>query len=174
MQFIFRLSSAMLLLISVAFASGQDPADFTLMSATNNSQFQLSEARGKYVALHFLLKTECPVCIRHTQDYFSKANTLPDVVQVFIKPDSEEEIGDWSNNLSEEFNKYPIYRDPDAKLADQFNIPNGYEFHNQIVHYPALILIDQDGEEVFRYIGKNNRDRYSFEQLESKINELKN
>ena len=174
MKFIHKLSIIALLLICVASASGQNPADFTLMSATDNSQFKLSEAKGKYVALHFLLKTECPVCLRHTQDYFSKAETLPDVVQVFIKPDSEKEIEDWSLNLpKEELTEFQIYRDPDAKLASQFNVPDGYDFHNQIVHFPALILLDPDGKEVFRYIGKNNRDRYSFEQLEFKIQELK-
>jgi peroxiredoxin Q/BCP len=174
MNFIHKLTTLTLLLICVASLSAQNPADFTLISATDDGQFTLSEARGKFVALHFLLKTECPVCIRHTQDYFSKAETLPDVEQVFIKPDTDKEIEAWSDNLSEEFMKFPIYRDPDAKLADQFNIPDGYEFHNQIVHFPALILFDSNGKEVFRYIGKNNRDRYSFDQLESKISELKN
>lgn len=175
MKAIFKLSSVVLLLIWIGFVNGQNPADFTLISATDNSQFKLSEAHGKFVALHFLLKTDCPVCLRHTQEYFSKAATLPDVVQVFIKPDSEEEIEAWSDGLPEEsLLKFPIYRDPDAKLAVQFNIPSGYEFHNQVVHYPALILLDPSGKEVFRYIGKNNRDRFSFEQLTSKIRELKN
>ena len=50
--------------------------------------------------------------------------------------------------------------------------PDGYAFHNQVVHYPALILLGPDGKEVFRYIGKNNSDRYSFEQLSIKIHEL--
>ncbi len=168
------LPVVLFLLACIVSVNGQNPTDFKLNSATDNSQFMLSEAKGKFVALHFLLKTECPVCIRHTQDYFSKAETLPEVVQVFIKPDSEEEIEVWSKNLSEEeFIKFPIYRDPDAILASQYNIPDGYEFHNQVVHYPALILLDRNGEEVFRYIGENNRDRYSFEQLESKISELK-
>lgn len=67
----------------------------------------------------------------------------------------------------------PIYQDADAKLADQFNIPNGYQFHGQVVHYPALILINDQGQEVFRYIGKNNSDRYSFEQLKATIEALK-
>lgn len=174
MNFIKKLPIVTLLLICVTFVNAQNPADFTLISATDNSQFNLSEARGKYVALHFLLKTECPVCLRHTQDYFGKAETLTDVLQVFIKPDSEKEIEAWSDNLSEEFVNFPIYRDPNAQLANQFNIPDGYEFHNQIVHFPALILLDPNGKEVFRYIGKNNRDRYSFEQLETKISELKN
>ncbi len=174
MKFIHKLPIVALLLFCLAFVNGQNPADFTLISTTDNSQFKLSEAQGKYVALHFLLKTECPVCIRHTQDYFSKAEMLPDVVQVFIKPDSEKEIEDWSRNLpKEELTEFPIYRDPDAKLASQFNVPDGYDFHDQTVHFPALILLDPYGKEVFRYIGKNNRDRYSFEQLESKIQELK-
>jgi peroxiredoxin Q/BCP len=174
MKFIHKLLFVALLLSYVSFVNGQNPSDFTLSSASDNSQFKLSDAQGKYVALHFLLKTECPVCIRHTQDYFSKAEMLPDVVQVFIKPDSDKEIEDWSRNLpQEELTEFPIYRDPDAKLATQFNVPDGYDFHNQIVHFPALILLDPYGKEVFRYIGKNNRDRYSFEQLESKIQELK-
>lgn len=57
----------------------------------------------------------------------------------------------------------------DAKLADQFNIPSGYQFHGQVVHYPALVLLNKNGEEVFRYIGKSNSDRFSINQLKSKI-----
>jgi len=174
MRFINKSTFVLLLLVSGAYLNGQNPTDFTLISATNNSQFTLSATQGNYVALHFLLKTECPVCIRHTQDYFSKAETLPDVIQVFIKPDSEKDIEDWAVKLpKDELSEFPIYRDPEANLASMFNIPDGYNFHNQIVHFPALILLDPNGKEVFRYIGKNNRDRYSFEQLESKIQELR-
>ena len=61
----------------------------------------------------------------------------------------------------------------DSKLADQFNVPNGYQFHGQIVHYPALILLNEKGKEVFRYVGKNNMDRFSFEKLKAKVEELK-
>lgn len=34
------------------------------------------------------------------------------------------------------------------------------------------ILLNENGEEVFRYIGKNNSDRFSFDQLKAKIIEL--
>ena len=131
----------------------------------------IKKSKGKYIALHFLLKTECPYCIRHTSEYFDNASTLKNVIQVFIKPDSEKEIKEWANKLKSA-NSLPIYQDADAKLADQFNIPNGYQFHGQVVHYPALILINEQGNEVFRYIGKNNSDRYSFEQLKAKIEAL--
>lgn len=170
MKFI-RLTLALLLFTSLAQA--QNVKDFTLTSVTDKSTFTLSKSKGKYIALHFLLKTECPYCIRHTSEYFEKASSLSNVIQVFIKPDSEQEIKAWANKLKST-NSLPIYQDADAKLADQFNIPNGYQFHGQIVHYPALILLNDKGEEVFRYVGKNNSDRFSFDQLKAKIEAINN
>jgi thioredoxin-dependent peroxiredoxin len=168
-----NLSIVVLFLIATCSVKAQDPIDFKLRSATDNTQFTLSKAKGKFVALHFLLKTECPYCLRHTQQYLSKAGTLQNVIQIFIKPDTEAEIRAWALKLSpQELAKFPIYRDPDAKLASRFNIPDGYLFHNQVVHYPATILIGPDGKEVFRYVGKNNTDRLSFEQLVSKVQDL--
>lgn len=151
----------------------QSSANISLQSATDDRQFLLRKEKGKFVALHFLLKTECPYCIRHTQEYFSKAKTLKNVVQVFIKPDTELEIRAWSGKLAaEDLKNFPIYRDPDAKLAKQLGIPDGYKFHNQIVHYPATVLFGPDGKELYRYVGKNNSDRLSFDQLVLKVNEL--
>ncbi len=169
------LSIVLFLVIASSSVKAQGPGNIKLNSATDNSQFSLSKEKGKFVALHFLLKTECPYCIRHTQEYFSKAKTLKNVVQVFIKPDSELEIRSWSGKLAaEDLKNFPIYRDPDAHLAKQMNIPSGYKFHSQIVHYPATILIGPNGKEVFRYVGKNNTDRLSFDQLVLKVSEISN
>lgn len=168
MKFI-QLTLALLLFTNITQA--QTVKDFSLTSVTDKSTFTLSKSKGKYIALHFLLKTECPYCIRHTSEYFEKASSLSNVIQVFIKPDSEQEIKGWAIKLKST-NSLPIYQDVDAKLADQFNITNGYQFHGQVVHYPALILLNEKGEEVFRYIGKNNSDRFSFDQLKAKIEAL--
>ena len=166
----FGAAAALFLAVSTARAA---PDDFTVQSATSDAAFKLSDAKGKFVALHFLLKTECPFCLRHTREYFTKSPTLPNVVQVFLKPDTVEEIKAWAGKLpAEELVKNPIYRDADAKLAKDFEVPNGYEFHGQTVHFPALILLGPDGKEVFRYVGKNNGDRYSFEKLTEKVAEL--
>lgn len=159
------------LISSLAMAG--NPDDFTVKSATDKSSFTLKNARGKFVALHFLLKTECPVCLRHTRDYFTKAPTLPNVQQVFIKPDDDKEIEAWASKLpTDELVSNPVYRDPNATLAKAFDIPDGYAFHGQVVHYPATVLIGPDGKEVFRYVGKNNGDRLSFEALAAKVKEL--
>jgi len=172
-----KLRLLLTLLVTTWLAAVQparaNPDDFTVQSATSNAMFKLSEARGKFVALHFLLKTECPYCLRHTRDYFTKAATLPNVIHVFVKPDTEAEIKSWAAKLpAEELVKNPIYRDPDAKLAREFSIPDGYKFHGQVVHYPATVLLDTAGKEVFRHVGKHNGDRLPFEKLVEKVGEL--
>ena len=159
-----------LVLLSIE-TNAQKLDDFTLSSVTDNSTFTLSKSKGKFIALHFLLKTECPYCIRHTSEYFEKANSLTNVIHVFIKPDGEKEIKEWASKLKSS-SPLPIYQDLNASLADQYKIPFGYSFHGQVVHYPALVLLNEHGEEVFRYIGKNNTDRFSFDQLKAKIIEL--
>ena len=171
-----RLLASVVLVLAL-FAAAQtacaNPDDFTVQSATSKATFKLADAKGKYVALHFLLKTECPVCLRHTRDYFTKAATLPNVVQVFLKPDTDAEIKAWAGKLpADELAKNPVYRDPDAKLAKAFSIPDGYKFHGQVVHYPATVLLNPAGKEVFRHVGKNNGDRLPFEKLAEKVGEL--
>lgn len=161
------------LLLVTTLVSAAPPEDFTVRAAAGKGSFTLKEARGKFVALHFLLKTECPLCLKHTRDYIAKTLTPPNVVQVFLKPDSDNEIEAWATKLPpEDLAKNPIYRDPYAKLAKAFDIPDGYKFHGQVVHYPATILIGPDGKEVFRHVGKSNADRLSFEALAAKVAEL--
>jgi len=167
--FILVLAFLMMPIINKA----QNPVNFEMTSVTNSSHFVLSEAKGKFVILHFLLKTECPYCLKHTNDYIARSTTLPNVIQVFIKPDTEKEIEEWAGKLLDnESIKFPIYRDPEANLAKLYHIPDGYSFHGQIVHYPALIILDTEGNELFRYIGKNNTDRFSFDQLVDKMKEF--
>jgi len=148
------------------------PADFTVRSVTGTNVFKLSDAKGKFVALHFLLKTECPVCLRHTREYARKSAGEARVIQVFLKPDNEKEIKEWADKLGDDSLKLTIYRDPDAALAKAYGIPDGYKFHGQTVHYPALILLDGNGKEVFRYVGKSNADRFSYEKFLGKLGEL--
>jgi peroxiredoxin Q/BCP len=148
------------------------PADFTVRSATGTNVFRLSDAKGKFVALHFLLKTECPICLRHTREYAEKSVGDGRVIQVFLKPDSEEEIKLWTAKLGDASLKVTIYRDPDAALAKAYGIPDGYKFHGQTVYYPAFLLLDGKGQEVFRYVGKSNADRFSYEEFLVKLGQL--
>lgn len=157
-------------------AAPQAPArDFTVESPADGKRFTLSSARGKYVALHFLLKTECPFCLKHTRDYAMKSAATPDVVHVFLKPDDAEAIRSWAAKVAkvEGWKGVSIYRDPDAALARQFGIPDGYAFHGETVHYPALVLLDPSGREVFRHVGKSNAERYPQDKFTATLDELR-
>ena len=134
---------------------------FTLESPTHGTTFSLPDQNGKLVVLHFLLKTECPFCLKQAHDYAQLPKSNPEVCHLFLKPDSSDEIKVWAGKISQEGLKNPpvIYRDPDARLAREFGIPDGYQFHGQTIHYPALVLLDSSGKELFRYVGKDNTDR---------------
>lgn len=164
---------ALAVLTAIAFSSlqAENPKDFTVPSALDDSKFQLSENRGKTVVLHFLLKTECPYCLRYTHEYAKLAAKSPDVVHVFLKPDSAADIKEWASHLDKaDLKELPkIYRDAGAKLAKQYNVPDGYKFHGQSVHYPALIALDGQGKEMFRHVGKSNGDRMSTADFTKKL-----
>jgi peroxiredoxin Q/BCP len=164
----FGLLSLIVICTQLSFAA---PDSFTLHDATGTKTFKLSDTKGKFVALHFLLKTECPFCLRHTRDFSKKSVGDARVIHVFIKPDSNEDIKQWASKIGGDAAP-TIYRDPDAQLAKAYEIPDGYKFHGQIVYYPALVLLNGDGKEVFRYIGKNNTDRLSYEKFSEKLQEL--
>ena len=162
------LLALVILTAPVAAAS----VDFTAPAVA--APFKLSDARGQFVALHFLLKTECPYCLKHTQAYTTRAAEVPGVVQVFLKPDEPAEILMWLAKIKPagEGDRPLIYQDAGGKIADQLKIPGGYQFHGQTMHYPALVIIDRDGSEAFRYVGKNNTDRYPFDSFKERIAEL--
>ena len=105
----------LILLLFGITSQAQKVDNFTLKSVTDNSTFSLKKAKGDFVVLHFLLKTECPYCIRHTSEYFEKSTTLSNVTQVFIKPDNEEEIKEWAKKIKSN-NSFPIYQDKDCLL----------------------------------------------------------
>jgi peroxiredoxin Q/BCP len=165
-----------LLLFCLSCTTSAQPTDtFSLKSATGDSTFEIRQHAGKYVALHFLLKTECPFCLRYTHAYAVLSEKDPEVVHVFIKPDDEDEIRKWAGKIDKKtLSELPvIYRDPNAELAAAFRIPDGYQFHGQNVRYPALILLDGNAKEVFRYVGKSNSDRMGTKEFTEKVAELR-
>lgn len=150
-------------------------SDWKLPCLTDDSMVDLGQQSSRYVVLHFLLKTECPYCLKYTRDYAKLAESDKNVVHIFLKPDSEDEIRQWMDHLDPELKKElpRICRDVNAKLADAMKIPDGYRFHGQSVHYPALIVLGPDRTEVFRHVGKSNADRCSVETYQAQMKKLK-
>lgn len=149
--------------------------NFELPCVSDDSLFRLKDHQGKFVVVHFLLKTECPLCLRLTRDYAKVAAEESDVVHIFVKPDAEEDLREWMDHLDPELRtELPrICRDADARLAKLFRIPDGYRFHGQTVHYPALVILGPDRREVFRHVGKSNQDRYPIAEYQKTISDLR-
>ena len=175
------LTGALICLVSVAqMGLAQEVKNFKLEAVVDDSEasvesnFELKDHQGKTVVLHFLLKTECPFCLRYTNQYAKLASLNSDVVHLFIKPDAKRDILAWMKHLTkDDQEKLPtIYQDPDAKLAKEYGIPDGYMFHGENVHYPAMIVLNGDGEEMFRYVGTSNRDRMTTEDFVKKLESL--
>lgn len=79
---LFSAAFAVSILMGVAVAHGQTPQNFTLeavlddSNASIDSKFELKNHKGKVVVLHFLLKTECPFCLRYTNQYALLSETV--------------------------------------------------------------------------------------------------
>jgi len=74
-------AAAVLAFLTTLTVHAAGPEDFTVTSPIDGKTFKLSEARGHYVALHFLLKTECPFCLRHTAGR-SRADSGPKILSL--------------------------------------------------------------------------------------------
>lgn len=169
-----RINGAVFSLIfslMATLARAESPKDFTIESPTHGTTFRLSEHRNKLIAVHFLLKTECPFCLKSTHDYARLGAMNPEVIHLFLKPDSADEIKAWIEKISrDDLKELPvIYRDPDARLAKEFRIPDGYSFHGHTVHFPAVVVITGSGKELFRYVGKKNSDRLKPEEFNARL-----
>lgn len=148
-------------------------ADFTVQQVNGFDAFTLSDARGEWVTLHFLLKTECPICLRTTRTYAERADEALGMRQIFLKPDDPDDTTGWLSKYRPGEKGVPaVYRDENAQLAERFGIPDGYAFHGETVHYPALIIIDPLGREVFRKVGTSTIDRMDFDDYLAKLDEL--
>ena len=94
--------------------ANQRTGNFVVESPTHGTRFALADQKGKVLALHFLLKTECPNCLKLAHDYSQLEASNPDVVHLFLKPDSTDEIKVWAANISQEgLKSLPVvYRTP--------------------------------------------------------------
>lgn len=150
--------------------------DFSLPAITRGEDFVLSDALGEsdgqWVALHFLLKTDCPLCLTYTMRFHESREQLPGVSggpgvrHVFIKPDDPRIAARWVKTARVFAKDLPtIHRDPGASLAKKLDVRFGHRFHGETVHYPCLVLIDPQGRERYRYTGTSTFDRATVAKL---------
>lgn len=170
---------ATMTVLAVSFpAFGAPPEDFTVKEPGTENAFTLSKADRRYVVLHFLLKADSPECFLYTLSYASKIPNMENMTHVFLKPADDQVIVAWKKKLiaakpeEAEFAVPPIYQDADAKLAQAYEVPGDLEYNGETMHHPALIVLGPGRNEVFRFVGKDAKDRMPFQAFARKALEL--
>ena len=127
--------------------------------------FDSRAARGTCLVVSFLPTIATPESAALIREYTDKAPSLAGVRFIFVSGDPAEKFTASLAALPGG-DKLPVYRDADAKLSSQFNIPPAARPN------PALILLDPAGTEKHRHLGKSPADRVSFAALSMHIAEL--
>jgi thiol-disulfide isomerase/thioredoxin len=120
----------------------QYPDDFTLTDM-NGQTFNLSDFRGKVVVLDFMA-TWCKPCrlqINELIEVWQKYDDQIVIISVAIDPmETDEEL----NSFFEEFK--------DATWIHAKDAPKLTQYH-EIVSIPTIVIIDQNGNIVFKRVG---------------------
>lgn len=167
-----QLCAALIAVLTLGFqrAQAEDTAPvgktlptFSLTAVDNGNEkvaaFDNAAAKGNWVVLDFLLKTECPYCARRVGEYAGVKDKIvgANTKLVLIKPDDHEAANAWVAKI--DVNSVVIYRDADAALAKALGVPGGYKFHGQEVQYPATLIVSPEGKVVWANVGSSNSKR---------------
>ncbi len=157
---------AMLCLPYLATESGVVPDFIAKQCGGNEIRFKLTDHRGSWVLLDFLLPGDSAADKEH---YASIEGNLDKLVYgmnlkpVFFKPEPEAEIAKWWEGQPS--NRIPVMQDPSGKLSRALKIPYGLKLDDQITLYPTVVLLDPDGNEVWRKVGKTAEERVDVDEI---------
>ncbi len=149
--------------VSITQPPASPATDFTL--GTEGHVFRSADARGKFLAIHFLSANQPDVS--PLTDYASGERTLAGFAQVFVTSGSPEQLAAVISAAPKELAE-KIYRDPDEHLSAQFRLPPRSARAAEAIE--ATIVLDPDGNEILRRTAKDGSHQFSFSQFFSAFN----
>ncbi|MCA9450342.1 MAG: redoxin domain-containing protein, partial [Candidatus Omnitrophica bacterium] len=163
-----RFSLVLLGVIGISYAAqaGFVPDFIAQQCGGSEIKFKLTDHRGSWVVLNFLLPGDNPTGRDLYSDYEQRLDELiygHNIKPVFFKPGEKSEIANWWESLDS--NRIPVLQDPNGKLSRALKIPYGLKSGDQITLYPTTLLLDPEGNEVFRKVGKSIEERIGVEEL---------
>lgn len=167
---------AIALLLSGCFCLGAAsgiaaaPKDFVLPSVPEGEDFRLESARGRVVALHFLVQGDQQPSANFVRTLVARMRDMAGVEHVFIRDESLRRVEVWRQGLMAE--PPVVHRDEGGALAQAYGVPEGLRTGTVTVRYPATILLGFDGLERFRYVGEGADDYVPMELLLEEIERL--
>ena len=149
---------------SAALAQGPHEPAHTLVSATDGHAFTIADARGRYLALHFVGKTDSPECTAFVRECLEKAPTVAGVRHVFATSDDGAAVRKWAAQFGADARA--IHLDEGASLAHELGIDAGSQPHPD---RSATLVFDPDGKEIARSIGHSHADHMPFADLAAAV-----
>ena len=133
---------------------GEAVPDVHLFSRDNQTEFQLSRERGRFVLLCFLRGDWCPACHMMMRIYKKESANLAkhNVKMVAISPSAGSDAEEFAKVIGVD---YLLLADPDCKAAQMFGAILPGAFKAADVPLPASFLIDPEGVLRFASVPQN-------------------
>ncbi len=124
---------------------GEIVPDFTLKDRRGESEFRLSDHRGKHVLIAFLVGDWCPVCHVKMRIYQREAANLAKhhVTLAVVSPSAGAEAVSFANEVGLDL---MVLADPENTVAALFDAVNPKAGNGRDIPLPASFLVDPDGK----------------------------
>ena len=156
------LVSTLFFAVSPALAINQPASNATITAANDDHPFALKDAKGHYLALHFLPAGDTPEDAAFVREYLKAAPTAAGVVHAFIRP----QTGDAKAWASQFADASRVFVDHDSKLAADLGV---WKDQKESTRFATTVVLDQDGKELFRLSGTPARSHVSFGSFASRL-----
>jgi YHS domain-containing protein len=148
------------------------PADHAVDFTVGDSaqRFRSRDALGRYLAIHWLPPGACESCARRVGEFAKSIPTLAGVRHVFVRSMGSAEFDAFLGEIPDAA-ALQIHRD-DGTLASLLKLGSAAESGSREASSPALVLLDPQGREVHRWIGRSVEEGPSFASLAAKLGQL--
>lgn len=133
-----------------------NPLSHTLVSPMDGREFQVSDGRGHWLAIHFLNGAETPQNAAFVHEYARTAPTVAGVRHIFVRPGDAGAVKAWGAALGDDARS--VYADPDGAFAKDLKVETTPGTTARVVS----VVFGPDGQELFRRTAASAEDAMSF------------
>jgi YHS domain-containing protein len=137
----------------------QAPSRHSVVCAATSHPFNIADAAGHYLAVHFLNATNDRAA-KHVNEYLRNRPLVADVRHVFIRADESATVKDWVAQFQDHAGS--VFIDADAALAKDLKVA---------ALAPTTILFDTQGTELFRQVGTSPDDYLAWASFAGRVAE---
>jgi len=141
----------------------------SLVAAVDGRSFAIADARGRYLAIHFLTEIQATESSEFVKRFVRSAPTVAGVRHIFVARGDPANIRAWAAQFKE--NAPLVYIDSDGAMARALSITSDSAAVTTS-GLPSTVVFDQQGKELFRHTGTSAHDHLSFDAFARRMTQL--